>query len=53
MTHPLFDLAHRLDRRTRLRRREKALEEALTDPHLAKDLGLAHKPRRRSDPNLW
>jgi hypothetical protein len=53
MTHPLFDLARRLDRRTLLRRREKSFRDALSDPHLAEDLGLAHRPKRRSDPTLW
>lgn len=46
MSHPLFDLARKLDRRHRLKRRQLVLDNALSDRHIARDLGLEHRVRR-------
>ena len=46
MPHPLRDLALKLDRRNRLKRRQTALDSALINPHFARDLGLEHRVRR-------
>lgn len=53
MTNPLIDLARRLDRRREETRQRHAFEDALTDPHLARDLGQPHRQRRRSNFDLW
>ncbi|MBT8416183.1 MAG: hypothetical protein KJO42_01975 [Silicimonas sp.] len=46
MTHPLRDLAQKLERRNRLTRQRSTLDAALTSRHLARDIGLEHRIRR-------
>lgn len=53
MTHPLIELARRLDRRRARARQTHRLDAALSDPHLARDLGLPHRARRTTDRTLW
>ncbi len=53
MAFPLFSLADRIvERRTQLRSR-RALKEVLSDPHLARDLGLPYQPREPRRPEQW
>ena len=53
MTHPLFDLADALDRYRKRRRGQEALNDALADPHRARDVGLPHRPRHLTELRKW
>ncbi len=53
MGHPLMDFARRVERRAAARRMEKALNTALSDKHLADDVGLPHQPDPSRKLKLW
>ena len=53
MAHPLIKLAERLERRAQARANKRNAEIALSDPHIARDVGLPYRPRPRIKVDLW
>lgn len=54
MSHPLFNLARKLERRRRANlRTRRAMDLALNDPHLARDVGLPYRPAPKPRTDLW
>ena len=43
--HPLHALANALSEKRLARKTRHALKDVLSDPHLARDIGLPHRPR--------
>ncbi len=53
MPHPLRALANRLDQRRLDRRTRRDIKLVETDPHLARDIGVPHRPRTERRITLW
>ena len=53
MSHPLFEYADRIAEYRRRTRSLKALEAALTDEHLARDIGLPVRPPKKIGVLPW
>lgn len=50
--HPLHALTQALTEKRAARKTRHALKDVLRDPHLAKDIGLPHRPRLLGRDNL-
>ncbi|MDA9865412.1 hypothetical protein N9C96_01920 [bacterium] len=53
MAHPLHTLAGKLEKLTAERKSRHAMHAAIADPHLARDVGLPHKPRHIPRVDRW
>lgn len=53
MFRSLHSLAKRLQDDTKQRRTWRAIAEAQSDPHLARDMGLPHRPKPTRRTDLW
>ncbi len=53
MAHPLFHLAARLEKRRTRARTLRAQDLVQSDPHLARDVGLPHRPAPKVRVDLW
>lgn len=54
MSHPLFNLARKLEKRRRTDATTlRAMDAALCDPHLARDIGLPYRPAPKPRVDLW
>ena len=53
MPHPLFNYAERIAARRSRKRSLKALETALSDEHLARDIGLPARPPQKIGVLPW
>lgn len=53
MAHPLHVLARRLEKTTAERRSKRAMSDAITDPHLARGVGLPYQPRPTPRIDRW
>lgn len=53
MTFPITRALNGLSRRVQAKRGVRHLHVALEDPHLAKDLGLPHRPRPPKVDRFW
>ncbi len=50
--HPIHALANALSKKHQARKTNRALKDVLSDPHLAKDIGLPHRPRLLGRDNI-
>lgn len=50
--HPLHALANALSNKRKARQTHNALKDVLSDPHLARDIGLPHRPRLLGRDNI-
>ncbi|MEO9826536.1 MAG: hypothetical protein ABJF50_19210 [Paracoccaceae bacterium] len=50
--HPLHALANALSEKRKARKTHHALKDVLSDPHLARDIGLPHRPRLLGRDNI-
>lgn len=53
MAHPLLTLARKLEQRNKLRRNKRDLKRAITDPHVARDVGLPYHPKPILRTDQW
>ncbi len=53
MAHHLFRLAEQLERHAQKTRAKRAMEQAQANPHLARDVGLPHRPLPKVRFDQW